>query len=192
MPRPATDGDTETVGQHSGLVDLQDSTPRHSGERPVGGANKPTPRPCAIPPPPLSPTRPPNRRLCGAAVFSPHGSGADHVFTACWVPLGAFEEVFSGVCQIFFFRSCGERSTLFHPHFCAVHMLRIQRRIRRCKKSRRHFCGPPPPPLRSPPSPPHRTPFVPRLWSAVICRQDPHREHPPLPRLPLQFHREVT
>ena len=39
------------VGQHSGLVDLQDPRPRHSGERPVGAANKP--RPCQPPPPPF-------------------------------------------------------------------------------------------------------------------------------------------
>ena len=44
-------GETEMVGQHSGLVIPQDSRPRHSGERPVGAANKPTPRPCPPPPP---------------------------------------------------------------------------------------------------------------------------------------------
>ena len=41
------------------LLDLQDSRPGHSGERPVGAANKPTPRPCAnLHPPP--PPRPPH------------------------------------------------------------------------------------------------------------------------------------
>ena len=54
------------------LVDLQDSRPGHSGERPVGAANKPTPRPCAKP---LPPPCPPGPLSCQWSIGTGHTYG---------------------------------------------------------------------------------------------------------------------